>query len=94
MFSPSNTRFAENLAFIIRERDAAYGREIAPDDIFVTMLSWVGYNKGLDTGTLAVMVRTMKITKILQIRVAPKEDVLEKLSKEVDKMLLKALLTV
>jgi hypothetical protein len=77
MFSPSNTRFAENLAFIIRERDAAYGREIAPDDIFVTMLSWVGYN-----------------TKILQIRVAPKEDVLEKLSKEVDKMLLKALLTV
>jgi hypothetical protein len=57
------------------------------------MLSWAGYNKGLESGTLPVMVRTMKTTKILQVRVAPKEDVLEKLSIEVDKMLLKALCT-
>jgi hypothetical protein len=56
------------------------------------MLSWEGYKNGLDDGILAVLVRIMKTAKIIQIRVAPKEDVLEKLSRGVDKMLLKALL--
>ncbi|KAH3999743.1 hypothetical protein HBH98_085790 [Parastagonospora nodorum] len=85
---------AQDLAFLIRNKDDAYGRAIHPEDIFVTMLSWDSYLKGMDDGTLAVMVRTAKTTKLLQVRVEPKEKVLEKLVKEVDKMLLKAMLLV
>lgn len=58
------------------------------------MLSWDSYVKGMDDGTLAVLVRTDKTTKVLQLRVEPKEKVLEKLAREVDKMLLKAMLLV
>jgi hypothetical protein len=84
----------ENLAFLIRNKDDAYGQAIHPEDIFVTMLSWDSYLKGMDDGMLAVLVRTAKTTKVLQVRVEPKEKVLDKLVKEVNKMLLKAMLVV
>jgi hypothetical protein len=58
----------------------------------VTIFNWGAYKNSLDDATLVVMVRTMKTTKILQIRITPTEDILEKLGREVDKMLLKALL--
>jgi hypothetical protein len=89
-WSPQLTGWTlENLAFLIRDQDAKYGRKIGADDIFVTMLNWGAYKNGLDDGTLAMMVRTMKTTKILQIRVTPTENILEKLGREVNKMLLR-----
>jgi hypothetical protein len=88
------TRRLENLAFLIRAQDDKHSGNVKCGDIFVTMLGWESYCEGLDDATLAVLVRTAKTTKVLQIRVAPKEKVLEKLGREVDKMLLKALLLV
>jgi hypothetical protein len=71
-----------------------HGRSVGANDIFVTMLSWDSYLKGMNEGILSVLVRTKKTTKVLQVRVAPKEKVLEMVGRELDKMLLKAMLLV
>lgn len=84
----------ENLAFLVRAQDEKHNGSIKSGDVFVTMLGWEGYCEGLDDATLAILVRTVRTTKMLQIHVAPKEKVLENLGREVDKMLLKALLLV
>jgi hypothetical protein len=84
----------ENLAFFIQNQDAKFGRKIWPNDVFVTMTRWEGYHVGSTACTLAVFVSTQKTTKILHVQVAPKEKVLESLAREVDKILLSAVLVV
>jgi hypothetical protein len=90
----ANNSTVENLAFLICNNEKMYGNSFGAGDVLITMLSWEGYTQGFDDCTLAVLVRATKTStvKILQARVEPKEKVLEKLGREVDKMLLKALL--
>jgi hypothetical protein len=90
----ANNFDVENLAFLICNNEKMYGNSFGAGDVFITMLGWEGYTQGLANCTLAVLVRATKTStaKILQVRVEPKEKVLEKLGREVDKMLLKALL--
>lgn len=59
----------ENLAFLIRAQDDKHNGGIKCGDVFVTILGWESYCEGLDDATLAVLVRTAKTTKVLQIRV-------------------------
>jgi hypothetical protein len=84
----------ENFAFLISAQDEKHNGSIKCGNVFVTMLSWQGYYEGLNDATLAILVRMAKTTKMLQIRIAPKEKVLEEFGREVAKMLLKALLPV